>query len=106
MSTANSRSSSRAIRPSHSPYLGQNSLSGGSQAKDTVSATAFIGVRPWDNSDIYINPEITQGFGLRATPPVSRLTNMEAQKASFPVPRFDMARLYVQQTFGLGGEQQ
>jgi high affinity Mn2+ porin len=31
---------------------------------------------------------------------------MEAQKASFPIPRFDLARVYVQQTFGLGGEQE
>jgi len=28
---------------------------------------AFVGVRPWDGTDIYINPEITQGFGLSDT---------------------------------------
>ena len=90
----------------HSPYQGQNSLSGGSQAKDTVSATAFIGVRPWNGTDIYINPEITQGFGLSDTLGVAGFPNFEAQKASFPMPRFDLARVYVQQTLGLGGEQE
>ena len=30
----------------HSPYEGANSLSGGSQAQNTESATAFIGYRP------------------------------------------------------------
>ena len=90
----------------HSPYQGQNSLSGASQAKDTASATAFIGFRPWNGTDIYINPEITQGFGLSDTLGVAGFPNFEAQKASFPMPRFDLARVYVQQTFGLGGEQE
>lgn len=89
-----------------SPYEGANSLSGANQAKNTVSSTAFIGVRPWDGTEIYINPEITQGFGLSDTLGVAGFPNTEAQKAAFPMPRFDMARVYVQQTFGLGGEQE
>ena len=89
-----------------SPYEGSNSLSGASQAKDTVSATAFIGYRPWAGTDIYINPEITQGFGLSDTLGVAGFPNTEAQKASFPMPRFNLARVYMQQTFGLGGEQE
>ena len=89
-----------------SPYEGSNSLSGASQAKDTVSSTAFIGVRVWDGAAIYINPEITQGFGLNDTRGLAAFPNFEAQKASFPMPRFNLARVYVQQTFGLGGEQE
>ena len=89
-----------------SPYEGANSLSGASQAQNTVSATAFIGYRPWDGTDIYVNPEITQGFGLSTTRGIAGFPNFEAQKASFPMPRFDLARIYVQQTFGLGGEQE
>jgi high affinity Mn2+ porin len=90
----------------HSPYEGANSLSGASQAKNTVSATGFIGYRPWDGTDIYVDPEITQGFGLSDTLGVAGFPNTDAQKAAFPMPRFDMARVYVQQTFGLGGEQE
>ena len=89
-----------------SPYEGANSLSGASQAQNTVSATAFVGYRPWDGTDIYVNPEITQGFGLSTTRGIAGFPNFEAQKASFPMPRFDLARIYVQQTFGLGGEQE
>ncbi len=89
-----------------SPYQGQNSLSGANQAKETVSSTAFIGFRPWDGTDIYINPEITQGFGLSETVGVAGFPSFEAQKASFPMPRADVARVYLQQTFGLGGEQE
>ena len=90
--------------PSH--YQGPNSLSGANQAKNTESATAFIGYRPWDGTEIYVNPEITQGFGLSTTRGIAAFPSFEAQKASFPMPRFDMARVYVQQTFGLGGEQE
>ncbi|MGA2895558.1 MAG: carbohydrate porin [Xanthobacteraceae bacterium] len=90
----------------HSPYEGANSLSGASQAKNTVSATGFVGYRPWDGTDIYINPEITQGFGLSETVGVAAFPNTEAQKAAFPMPRFDLARVYVQQTVGFGGEQE
>jgi high affinity Mn2+ porin len=90
----------------HSPYEGANSLSSANQAKNTVSATAFVGYRPWDGTEIYINPEITQGFGLSDTLGIAAFPSMEAQKASFPMPRFDLARVYVQQTFGLGGEQE
>ena len=90
----------------HSPYEGANSLTGASQASNTESATAFIGYRPWDGTEIYVNPEITQGMGLSATHGIAAFPNFEAQKASFPVPRIDMARVYVQQTFGLGGEQE
>ena len=89
-----------------SPYQGQNSLAGGGQGKETASATAFVGFRLWNGTDIYINPEITQGFGLSDTTGVAGFPNFEAQKASFPMPRFDLARVYVQQTFGLGGEQE
>ena len=89
-----------------SPYEGANSLSAANQAKETVSSTAFIGFRPRDGTEIYINPEITQGFGLSDTVGVAGFPSFEAQKASFPMPRFDIARVYVQQTFGLGGEQE
>ena len=90
----------------HSPYEGANSLSGGSQAQNTESATAFIGYRPSDGTEIYINPELTQGAGLSTTHGIAAFPSFEAQKANFPMPRIDMARVYVQQTFGLGGEQE
>jgi high affinity Mn2+ porin len=89
-----------------SPYEGANSLSAASQAKNTTSATAFVGFRPWNGTDIYINPEITQGFGLSETVGVAGFPSFEAQKAAFPLPRADVARVYLQQTFGLGGEQE
>jgi high affinity Mn2+ porin len=89
-----------------SPYQGANSLTGANQIRNTTSATAFIGYRPWDGTEIYINPELMQGFGLNNTMGVAGFPNGEAQKSNFPIPRIDIARVFVRQTFGLGGEQE
>jgi high affinity Mn2+ porin len=89
-----------------SPYEGTNSLTGASQAKNTESATAFLGVRLWPGGELYFNPEIDQGFGLNDTHGVSAFPNGEAQKASFPMARLVVDRLFVRQTFGLGGERE
>ncbi len=90
----------------HSPYQGANSLSGASQIQNTTSATAFVGFRPWDGTEIYVNPELMQGFGLSNTLGVAGFPNGEAQKSDFPMPRFNVARVFLRQTFGLGGEQE
>ena len=89
-----------------SPYEGTNSFSGGKQAKNTTSATAFVGLQPWENGEIYVNPELMQGFGLNNTYGLAGYPNGEAQKSNFPQPRIDIARVYLRQTFGLGGEQE
>jgi high affinity Mn2+ porin len=89
-----------------SPYQGANSLTGASQIQNTTSATAFVGYRPWDGTEIYVDPELMQGFGLNDTLGVAGFPNGEAQKSNFPMPRIDIARVFVRQTFGLGGEQE
>jgi high affinity Mn2+ porin len=89
-----------------SPYQGANSLTGSSQIQNTISATAFVGYRPWEDTEIYVNPELMQGFGLDNTLGVAGFPNGEAQKSDFPAPRIDIARVFVRQTFGLGGEQE
>jgi high affinity Mn2+ porin len=89
-----------------SPYEGTNSLFGGNQARETWTATAFLGRRLWDGGELYFDPEVDQGFGLSDVHGVAGFPNGEAQKSNFPVPRPNVARLYLRQTFGLGGEQE
>ena len=89
-----------------SPYQGANSLSGEAQFAATVSATAFVGVRLWEGAELYFNPELMQGFGLSAVHGVASFPNGEAQKSDFPIPRFNVARIYLSQTFGFGGEKE
>jgi high affinity Mn2+ porin len=90
----------------HSPYFSDNSLFGGGQYKNTTSATAFIGVRPWAGTEIYVDPEWMQGNGLSDTFGLGGFPNGEAQKSGFPIPRMNIGRVFVRQTFGLGGEQE
>jgi high affinity Mn2+ porin len=92
--------------PYRSPYEGPNSLSGARQGRNTGTLTAFVGFRPWEGGEIYLNPELMQGFGLSDVHGVAAFPNGEAQKSNFPTPRFNMARMYVRHTFGLGGEQE
>jgi high affinity Mn2+ porin len=90
----------------NSPYEGANSLSGANQARNTTTATAFLGLRLWDGAEFYVNPELDQGFGLSETFGVAGFPNGEAQKSDFPVPRLNIDRVFLRQTFGLGGEQE
>jgi high affinity Mn2+ porin len=90
----------------NSPYEGPKSLAGSKQAQNTQSATAYVGLRLWEGAEFYINPELMQGFGLSDVHGLAGFTNGEAQKSNFPAPRLNVARIFLRQTFGLGGEQE
>jgi high affinity Mn2+ porin len=89
-----------------SPYQGQNSLQGSKQFKNTLSATAFLGLRLPEGTEFYLNPELMQGSGLSETFGLGGFSNGEAQKSGFPVPRANIARVFLRHSFGLGGEQE
>src|SRR5712664_169622 len=90
----------------NSPYEGPKSLAGSKQFQNTQSATAFVGLRLWEGAEFYVNPELMQGFGLSDVNGIAGFTNGEAQKSNFPSPRLNVARVFLRQTFGLGGEQE
>ena len=92
--------------PFHSPYEGPQSLSGHSQFTNTLSQTTYMGFRPWDGTEFYVDPELMQGYGLSGTYGVAGFPNGEAQKSGFPYPRANIARVFIRQVFGLGGEQE
>jgi high affinity Mn2+ porin len=89
-----------------SPYQGTNSLPGGGQIRETMSQTTFLGRRLWNDGELYFNPEFDQGFGLADTLGLAGFPNGEAQKAGEHVPKLNIARLYLKQTIGFGGEQE
>ncbi|WP_431311034.1 carbohydrate porin [Methylobacterium nigriterrae] len=86
-----------------SPYRGENSLVP-HQAQATTTATAFLGLKLWEGTELYYNPEFSQGFGLSRTLGVAGFVNGEAQKAGAPFPKLRSNRYFLRQTFGLGGE--
>ncbi len=89
-----------------SPYEGANSLPGGGQGRETLTADAFLGWRLWDGGELYFNPELAQGFGFNTTLGLAGFPNGEAQKGGTEFPKFRPQRYLIRQTLGLGGEQE
>jgi high affinity Mn2+ porin len=89
-----------------SPYLGVNSLTPWPQTRETFTASIFLGVKLWEGAELYYNPELLQGFGLHDTTGAAGFPNGEAQKSNFPYPHYSTSRLFLRQTWGLGGEQE
>lgn len=85
------------------PYRGPQSLVP-DQAQATTTATLFLGLKLFEGTELYYNPEFSQGFGLSRTLGVAGFVNGEAQKAGAPFPKLRSNRYFVRQTFGLGGE--
>ena len=91
--------------PFAAPYTGAQSLPPGGQSRETWAVSAYLGVRLWEGGELYYNPELLQGFGLAQTQGAAGFPNGEAQRA-FPYPRYSTSRLFLRQTYGLGGERE
>jgi high affinity Mn2+ porin len=89
--------------PFHSPYVGQNSLIP-NQGRETLDLTAFLGWRLWEGAELWVNPEIDQGFGLSDTLGVAGFTSGEAYKVGFSYPYARLPRTFIRQTINLGGD--
>ena len=85
-------------------FSGPNSLKSTAQVRETVDATLYTGIRPWRGAELWVNPEIDQGFGLSATLGVAGFPSGEAYKVGAwnPYPR--IPRVFLRQTIDLGGE--
>jgi high affinity Mn2+ porin len=88
-----------------SPYSGPNSLAP-SQRKETFDATLFVGVQPWRGGELWVNPEVDQGFGLSNTLGVAGFPSAEAYKVGKKHPYTRLQRLFFRQTLDLGGVEQ
>jgi high affinity Mn2+ porin len=87
------------------PYRGPNSLTPDTGA-ETVDATLFLGARLWPGSELWVTPEIDQGFGLDDTLGVAGFPSGEAYKIGKNQPYFRLQRLFVRQTFDLDGRRE
>jgi high affinity Mn2+ porin len=89
-----------------SPYRGPNSLDPAARGRETTDLTLYFGVRPWTGGELWINPELDQGFGLSNTLGVAGFPSGEAYKVGKSTPYPKLPRLFLRQTIGLGGEAQ
>ena len=86
-----------------SAFQGPNSLDPGSRGDTTNDVTLYLGVRPWGGAEIWLDPEVDQGFGLSNTLGVAGFTSGEAYKVGNSTPYFRLQRWFLRQTVDLGG---
>ncbi len=86
-----------------SPYEGPNSLTP-RQLRETIDATLYAGVSPWRGGELWVNPEVDQGFGLSNTLGVAGFPSAEAYKVGKSSPYVRLQRLFFRQTIDLGGD--
>ena len=92
----------------HSPfraaYTGTNSLNPIHEKAYTWTVTAYLGYRPFTNTEIYFNPEMIQSNQFSGLHGLGAFNNNENQKMGEITPTFYRARLFARQTWNLGGE--
>jgi high affinity Mn2+ porin len=87
-----------------SPYAGTNSLPSSGLGRETFDATLYAGIRLWQGAELWISPEIDQGFGLANTHGVAGFPSGESYKLGSSYPYTRMQRGFLRQTINLGGE--
>ena len=87
------------------PYRGPNSLDP-NQGRQTWDVTFYAGMRLWDGAELWVNPEIDQGFGLSSTLGVAGFPSGEAYKIGSTYPYARIPRAFLRQTIDLGGAQE
>ncbi len=86
------------------PYSGTNSLDHQSATAETTDSTLFIGQRLWQGAEIWINPEVDQGFGFNNTLGLAGFPSGGAYKIGANSPYLRVQKLFMRQVIGLGGE--
>jgi high affinity Mn2+ porin len=87
-------------------YSGPNSLPSGGETRETVSADLMAGIRLWPGAEAHIDGLMWQGYGLNNTLGVDGFPNGEATRQGTTEPDAIIARLFIRQTIGFGGEQE
>ena len=90
----------------NSPYQGQNSLDANGRAEETSDITLYAGLRLSPSTELWIDPEIDQGFGLSNTVGMAGFPSGEAYKIGADAPYFRVPRVFIRQVIALGTEQQ
>jgi len=91
--------------PFRAPYAGQNSLAPNA-GRETWDVDLYFGFRPWKGAEIWIDPEIDQGFGLSGTFGLAGFSSAEAYKVGASYPYARIPRAFLRQTIDLGGDTQ
>ena len=91
--------------PFATPVSGQHSLAPNA-GRETLDVDLYLGFRPWKGAEIWIDPEVDQGFGLSGTFGVAGFPSAEAYKVGDSYPYARIPRTFLRQTIDLGGDTQ
>lgn len=86
------------------PYAGTNSLLDRTENRGSFTATLFVGRRLWEGMELYANPELIAGSGVSRVLGIASPPNGETYRVDSTRLKISLARAFVRQTFGLGGE--
>ncbi|MDD2547369.1 MAG: carbohydrate porin [Burkholderiaceae bacterium] len=87
-------------------YSGPNSVGVASERSYTFTLSAYLGFKPWQDGEIYLVPELTQGIPLSGLVGLGGFTNGEATRVGGSNPKLYRQKLFLRQTWNQGGERQ
>lgn len=86
-----------------SPYSSTNSLSSDYEQSYSFTSTIALGFRPWAGGEFYFNPEFSEGVPLSNLTGLGGFTNGEIARTAGPNLTLYRARMFLRQTWGMGG---
>src|SRR5438132_8280390 len=82
-----------------------NSLSPDKERSWSATATAYLGVKPWRGGEVFFVPEMIAQVAFSDLHGLGgSVQNGELEKTGFSTPIFYRSRLFLRQTWNLGGE--
>jgi high affinity Mn2+ porin len=88
----------------NAPYSGPNSLLASRETSYTFTSTLYFGARLGEATELYFNPEFVQGRAFSSLHGLGGFTNGEIQRGVGGDLKGYRARLFLRQTWNLGGE--
>ncbi len=93
----------QAVAGFTSPYSGENSFDAHPAGRELADASLSAGFAPWPGGQIWFDPEAGQGRPLGDSRGVAGYIDAEAPRSGVSAPYVHVQRLFLRQTFGLGG---
>jgi len=85
------------------PYAGANSFQDRSETHGSFTATLYAGRRLWAGGEAFVNVELIAGQGLSKVLGLAGPPNGETYRVDSPELKANLARIFLRQTFDLGG---
>ena len=82
---------------------GLQSLPQGGQNAETFDLTLYAGMKLWQGAELWVDPEIDQGFGVGNAHGLAGFPSAEAYKLGWAEPYARVQRAFIRQTIDLGG---